>query len=108
LQEKLNKIKLLNIPLIERIRELELDPSHESCIAGEGFFDKPPITNNDTKIKRLIHPDIDIKENIPFLLMKSEYFNLHLPMQLYNQHLHRIKKNLLKKEQLVQIMLHLY
>ncbi len=54
---KLKKVKILNILLIERIRELELNIPHENSIAGESIFEKSPSTTFGTKSKKIIVDD---------------------------------------------------
>ena len=68
LLDKVNKLKLLNTLLIERIRELELDLPHDNSIAVEGYLEKPRITKYDSKSQRIIYDDIGSEEKYPTVI----------------------------------------
>ena len=68
--DKVNKLKLLNALLIERIRELELDLPHENSIAGEEYFIKPRITKYESEFQRIIDDEIGSEEKHPNFIDK--------------------------------------
>ena len=76
LMEKINKLKLLNTILIERIRELELDLPHEISIACESIAEQPPLSHDETKGKTIIQSEIGLEDKLPpFIDDKKETIN---------------------------------
>jgi hypothetical protein len=82
LLDKLSKLKLLNSLLIERIKELELDSPHENSIAREGLLEQPPISNDETNLKRIIPNDIRFENKASSLSAESMSSNFQSSLKL--------------------------
>ena len=53
--DRINKLKILNSLLRQRIRELELDLINEDTIAGEMLFDQPPTIVTQVQFRNMTH-----------------------------------------------------